>query len=109
MKKWVGQTIFFIDTSIPKFKDNVCVCSEPIPAMPRGKLILDTGCGYDLIPQRLVGDGPIHPIDGDETVMFATANGKIGTDAVAPMFCEELRDMIEPFVLPNTPAVLSIG
>ena len=68
-----------------------------------------TGCGYDLVPQRLVGNGPIRQIDGDEAIMFATANGKIKTDIVAPMFCEELRDMIEPLVLPDTPAVLSIG
>ena len=74
------------DTAIPKLKDNVCVCSEPIPAMPKGKWLLDTGCGYDLVPQKLVCNGPVRPIDGDETIMFATANGKIKTYAVAPMF-----------------------
>jgi hypothetical protein len=109
MKKWVGQTIFFVDKSIPKIKDSVCMSSENVPAMPEGKRLLDTGCGHDLISRKMVGNGPVRQLDDDEVIAFATANGKIATDVVAPMFCEELKDMMEPLVLPDTPAVLSIG
>ena len=67
--------ISFVDKAIPKFKDNVCVCSESIPVMPKGRWLLDTGCGYDLVSQKMVGNGPVRPVDGDETIAFATANG----------------------------------
>ena len=77
--------------------------------MPKGKWLLDTGCGHDLISQKMVGDGPVRRLDEEEIISFTTANGRITTEIVAPMFCEELKDMVEPLVLPDTPAVLSIG
>jgi hypothetical protein len=77
--------------------------------MPKGKWLLDTGCGHDLVSQKMVGNGPMRKLDSDEVISFATANGRITTEIVAPMFCEELKDLVEPLVLPDTPAVLSIG
>ena len=86
MKKWVGQTIFFVDKSIPKIKDNVCLCSENIPVMPKGKWLLDTGCGYDLVSQKMVGSGPVRRLDDEEVIAFTTASGKITIDVVAPTY-----------------------
>jgi hypothetical protein len=77
--------------------------------MPKGKWLLDAGCGHDLISQKMAGNGPVRRLENDETIAFATANGRITTEIVAPMFCEELKDLVEPLVLPDTPAVLSIG
>ena len=57
----------------------------------------------------MVGNGPVRRLDHDEVISFATANGCITTEIVAPMFCEELKDLVEPLVLPETPAVLSVG
>ena len=57
----------------------------------------------------MVGSGPVRRLDNDEIIAFATAKGRITTETVAPMFCEELKDLVEPLVLPDTPAVLSIG
>ena len=91
MKKWVGQTIFFVDKSIPKIKDNVCLCAQDVPSMPKGKWLLDTGSGHDLISQKMVGSGPIRRLDNDEIIAFATANGRITTEIVTQRFAKSSR------------------
>jgi hypothetical protein len=98
MQKWVGQTIFFVEQSVPKIQDSVCLCTQDVPSMPKGKWLLDTGCGHDLISKKMVGDGPVRNLDEEEIISFVTANGCIKTETVAPMFCDELKDLIEPLV-----------
>ena len=70
MKKWVGQTIFFVDKSVPKIQDKVCLCTQDVPTMPKGKRLLDTGCGHDLISQKMVGSGPVRRLENDEIIAF---------------------------------------
>jgi hypothetical protein len=105
----VGGANNIFGGSICAKQDNVCSCTQDVPLMPKGEWLLDTGCGHDLISQKMVGNGPVRRLDNDEIISFATANGRITTEIVAPMFCEELKDLVEPLVLPDTPAVLSIG
>jgi hypothetical protein len=91
MQKWVGQTIFFVDQSIPKIQDSVCLCTQDVPSMPKGKWLLDTGCGHDLISQRMVGDGPVRSLDEEEIMSFTTANGCIKTEFWHPCSARNSR------------------
>ena len=72
--------------------------------------LCDTGCPFDLtdsgrIPVELVGGKEFaqHPVTMD------TANGDVQATEVVPMQLGLLDENIEPFTLPSTPDVLSIG
>ena len=61
-KSWTGQTIFFVDR--PNVNSNhKCATVQCLPSMPHGKWLMDTGCAYDLISQKLVGDGPTRHLE----------------------------------------------
>ena len=49
------------------------------------------------------------PVGKSGSITFATANGKIRTTEVVPMHCEVFGTDIAPFLLPETPSVLSVG
>ena len=71
--------------------------------------LFDTGCGHDLISVTNV------KLSGGETgrrenaVIFQTANGDTPSTHVAPIFFSELSETIEPYVLKETPSVISVG
>jgi hypothetical protein len=80
--------------------------------MPDGPWVMDTGCGHDLISEKLArGFGTLVAREEGRKrkIVFNTANGRIATSTVVPMNCEILDAVVTPFVLPDTPSVLSIG
>ena len=70
---------------------------------------VDTGCGHDLISNTNV------KLSGGETkrfekaVIFQIANGDTPSTHVAPISFRELNETIEPYVLKETPSVISVG
>ena len=71
--------------------------------------LIDTGCGHDLVARkelkalkRLIRQANI-PLN------FSTANGEVPANECADLFVKELNEAIEPYVLEDTPAVLSVG
>ena len=67
---------------------------------------MDTGCGQGLISSRGAKGYPRHPSKG---LTFSTANGKTTTNESLRCYCEQLEGPVEPFVLSQTPHVMSIG
>ena len=71
--------------------------------------LVDTGCGHDLVSRTNV------KLSGGETrrletaVIFQTANGDTPSTHVAPISFRELNETIEPYVLKETPSVISVG
>ena len=63
MPAWPGQTIFFVENAPEGHQERLCVLAEPIPVMPKGKWLMDTGCAYDLISNQFAKDGPIRPAE----------------------------------------------
>ena len=88
---------------------------ENIAASAEGKRdmldlwLVDTGCGHDLVSRTNV------KLSGGETrrlekaVIFQTANGDTPSTHVAPISFQELNETIEPYVLKETPSVISVG
>ena len=71
--------------------------------------LVDTGCGHDLVSSTNV------KLSGGETrrfkkvVIFQTANGDTPSTRVAPISIRELNETIVPYVLKETPSVISVG
>ena len=109
MAEWTGQTIPFVEPLPKKTKDQPCMTADPVPLVPKGKWSMDTGCAYDLFSHHVAKDGQMRQVDKEESITCSTANGKNRANDVVPMMCEELGTLVEPYVLAETPSVLSIG
>ena len=70
---------------------------------------MDTGCGHDLIGEKAINGYPVEYMNATEAPTFSTANGKATATMVSPMYSEVLQETIRPYVMAETPAVLSIG
>jgi hypothetical protein len=79
----------------------------PAAKAPRSWL-MDTGSGNDLISETQVPKRAERE-ELDESISLNTANGLITVDEQAIMQSIALGDVVEPLILPSTPAVLSIG
>ncbi len=73
------------------------------------KFIMDTGCGYDLISQRKAQELGIPTSEGNDRMVFMTANGITETKEVANCTVDSFSEVAKPFVLEQTPAVFSVG
>ena len=73
------------------------------------KFIMDTGCGYDLISQRKARELDLHTYEGDDKMVFMTANGITETKEVAKCSVDSFTEEAKPFVLEQSPAVFSVG
>ena len=82
-------------------------------AAPKGGalefLIADTGCAHDLISAREARQAKLKLEVSDTPMRFQTANGDTCGDMVAPFRIKELGEMVKPYVLQETPSVISIG
>ena len=88
---------------------------ENIAASAEGKRdmldlwLVDTGCGHDFVSRTNV------KLSGGETrrlekaVVFQTANGDTPSTHGALISFQELNEIIEPYVLKETPSVISAG
>ena len=73
------------------------------------KFIMDTGCGYDLISQRKAIELGLKVQEGNDRMVFMTANGITETRDVAKCTVDSFGEEAKPFVLGQTPAVFSVG
>ena len=73
------------------------------------KFIMDTGCGYDLISQRKAQELGLNVHEGNDRMVFMTANGITETREVAKCTVDSFGEEAKPFVLEQTPAVFSVG
>ena len=71
--------------------------------------LVDSGCGHDLISKREVRESNLDQESCETPVGFNTANGSTVAHNVAPLYIDELDCNIAPYVLPSTPAVVSMG
>ncbi len=82
---------------------------EHVPPLPTALWLMDTGCGHDLINDRMTGDFTVRTLKKSSRIMFSTANGRIESHNVVPLYCSELAQLVHPYLLHDTPPVLSIG
>ena len=73
------------------------------------KFIMDTGCGYDLISRRKAAELDLPISEGNDRMVFMTANGITETREVAKCSVDSFSDVAKPFVLEQSPAVFSVG
>ena len=73
------------------------------------KFIMDTGCGYDLISQRKAQELGLNVTEGNDRMVFMTANGVTETREVAKCTVDSFGEEAKPFVLEQTPGVFSVG
>ena len=73
------------------------------------KFVMDTGCGYDLISQRKAQELGLSVNEGNNRMVFMTANGITETREVAKCTVDSFSEEAKPFVLEQTPAVFSVG
>ena len=80
------------------------------PFTGRTRWIADTGSGNHLIGlNNLSGEERKSLRDSDVKLRLRTANGVIVADKCIDLVMDVLGQTISPIVLPNTPAVLSVG
>ncbi len=77
--------------------------------LPDGLWLMDTGCAQDLINDKMSSGIPIKTLTSSGRLIFSTANGRVASRNVVPVFCKELNQVVQPYLLKDTPAVLSIG
>ena len=73
------------------------------------KFIMDTGCGYDLISRRKARELDLPINEGNDRMVFMTANGITETREVAECSVDSFNAVAKPFVLEQSPAVFSVG
>ena len=82
-------------------------------ATPKGKALelwlADTGCGHDLVGSREARDAKLKLKVSDNPMRFQTANGETLGNMVAPIRLDEIDEVACPYVLHETPSVISIG
>ena len=82
-------------------------------ATPKGKALelwlADTGCGHDLVGSREARDAKLKLKVSDNPMRFQTANGETLGNMVAPIRLDEIDEVACPYVLQETPSVISIG
>ena len=72
--------------------------------------LCDTGCPCDLTSKKALDhEGRKMIQQADVPQVFNTANGQIRADTTVTMQIPHLMETIEPYLLPNTPDVISIG
>ena len=71
--------------------------------------LADTGCGHDLVGSRDAKEAKLKLEVSDSPMKFQTANGETPGNMVAPFTLTELGEVVKPYVLQETPSVVSIG
>ena len=71
--------------------------------------LVDTGCGYDLVPKREVALLRRFVNKAKHTITVHTENGPIVTDDVDNISVKELDEHLTPCMLNNAASVLAVG
>ncbi len=82
---------------------------EYLPELPAALWLMDTGCGHDLVNDKMAEDYPVKTLKKSSRIMFSTANGRVESRNVVPFYCKELAQLVHPYLLHDTPPVLSVG
>ncbi len=82
---------------------------DSVPDLPQAMWLMDAGCGHDLINDQMAEGYLVQTLKKQSRLMFSTANGRIESRNVVPPWCKELDQMVNPYLLRDTPPVLSIG
>ena len=97
--------------AMPKIRNTKRGSSKPVPNYFETvtQWIVDTGSGVDIcgvadIPKD--GKGLVFP---DSNVTFLTANGPVPSGPLYPGMLHQTSECIAPYVLEQTPALLSVG
>ena len=113
----IGESLF-LSGCFPIFLGEpkmVSDASENVAASAKGRRdmsdlwLIDTGCGHDLIPNTNVKLSNVESKRLERAVIFQTANGDTPSTHAAPTFFSELSETIEPYILKETPSVISVG
>ena len=59
---------------------------------------MDTGCGHDIIGRAKAKSLGVDIIQGDDEIVFQTANGSTSTSDVAEIVVNELDETVKPHV-----------
>ena len=73
---------------------------------------MDSGCGHDIISRgSMTKQQKGITTEAADPIVFETANGSVETDKTCPLHVPALGEeyQIDPYVLPDTPDVLTIG
>eukprot|EP00972_Heterocapsa_arctica_P028326 4165793-Heterocapsa_arctica.AAC.1 len=84
---------------------------HPAPARNKQMVelwLIDTGCAHDLVSIADIARSGETLCSLKDHVNFETANGGTVSTHTAPMQISELSERIHPYVLKESPAVLSI-
>ena len=73
------------------------------------KMLMDTGCGHDLIGKSKAASLGVDIVQDKDEIVFQTANGTTSTSDSIKYYVNELKETVQPFVLDETPTLLSIG
>ena len=71
--------------------------------------LIDTGCGHDLVSRRHALQMKKFIQRASKPINFQTAGGPAPADQVLKMYVDEFGKDIEPYILPHTPDVMSVG
>jgi hypothetical protein len=71
--------------------------------------LVDTGCGHDLVSHEIAKLCKCKFISLENPITFQTANGDAPSTHSAAIRFGELDETIEPYVLNETPSVISVG
>ena len=77
-----------------------------LPSLPDGLWLMDTGCGVDLVNYAGAGNLKVETVSPQD---FQTAGGRVTSEHVVPMHNSHYQESIRPYLLPETPWVLSVG
>ena len=71
--------------------------------------LVDTGCGHDLVSREHARALKRGVKRASKPIQFATANGSTDATEVLELFINEFNQEIEPYILENSPDVISVG
>ena len=72
--------------------------------------IADTGCAYDLIGLNdVTQEDKVYMREAAKRMLFHSAGGEAACDQVLPFYNKSFKERVSPFVMANSPPVLSVG
>ncbi len=66
------------------------------PDLPPALWLMDTGCGHDLVNDKMAEDHRVKTLRKSSRVVFSTANGRVESRNVVPFYCKELAQLVHP-------------
>eukprot|EP00974_Lingulodinium_polyedra_P083503 8083739-Lingulodinium_polyedra.AAC.1 len=83
------------------------VASPGTPALILKMWLIDTGCGHDLVTKGDAQKMKRFIKRASQPMSFNTANGITHVDEVLKVDVDEFASTVKPYILDNTPNVLS--